>query len=86
LSLFYFYFILILFLLFFFFLKKKKKKKKGSLPKGLDGSTYEFIVKNRPSGTFVFLDVAKNVDCLKTGNVDALKINFEEAYGLCPKE
>lgn len=58
----------------------------GSLPKGLDGSTYEFIVKNRPSGTFVFLDVAKNVDCLKTGNVDALKINFEEAYGLCPKD
>lgn len=58
----------------------------GSLPKGLDGSTYEFIVKNSPEKTFVFLDVAKNVDCMKTGKVDAIKINFEEAYGLCPKE
>jgi len=58
----------------------------GSLPKGLDGSTYEFIVKNSPVNTFVFLDVAKNVDCMKTGKVDALKINFEEAYNLCPKD
>jgi len=58
----------------------------GSLPKGLDGSTYEFIVKNSPENTFVFLDVAKSADCMKTGKVDAIKINFEEAYNLCPKD
>jgi len=58
----------------------------GSLPKGLDSSIYEFIIKNSPKNSFVFLDVAKSVDCLKTGKVDAIKINFEEAYGLCPKD
>jgi len=57
----------------------------GSLPKGLDGTTYEFIVKNSPEQAFVFLDIAKNLECMNTGKVDAIKINFEEAYNLCPK-
>ncbi|KAJ3053565.1 hypothetical protein HK097_003942 [Rhizophlyctis rosea] len=51
----------------------------GSLPPGITGSTYTLIAENKPEKCVLLLDACSDVDCLKTGKVDILKINSEEA-------
>ncbi|KAJ3273889.1 hypothetical protein HK104_004212 [Borealophlyctis nickersoniae] len=54
----------------------------GSLPPGITGSTYTLVAENKPAGCTLLLDACDDIDCLKTGNVDILKINAEEAAKL----
>jgi hypothetical protein len=51
----------------------------GSLPPGITGSTYALIAQNKRKDCLLLLD-ACSIECLKTENVDILKINFEEAF------
>ncbi|KAJ3039904.1 hypothetical protein HDV00_011687 [Rhizophlyctis rosea] len=51
----------------------------GSLPPGITGSTYTLIAEHKPDKCVLLLDACNDVDCLKTGKVDILKINSEEA-------
>lgn len=54
-------------------------KYKGSLPAGVTGSTYTYIVENKKKDSIILLDACKDIDCLKTGKIDILKVNSEEA-------
>jgi fructose-1-phosphate kinase PfkB-like protein len=51
----------------------------GTLPPGISGSTYTLIAENKPDHVWLFLDAYQDISCLKTGKVDILKINSEEA-------
>jgi fructose-1-phosphate kinase PfkB-like protein len=51
----------------------------GSLPGGVTGSTFSTIIENKTPNTVVFLDACSELDVLKTGKVDILKVNSEEA-------
>jgi fructose-1-phosphate kinase PfkB-like protein len=57
----------------------------GTLPPGLDGRIYEFIItsvcatrKSPHEKPVVLLDAYQNIECLESGLVDIIKINKEE--------
>nr|KAJ3419491.1 hypothetical protein HK105_006892 [Polyrhizophydium stewartii] len=54
----------------------------GTLPPGTTGSTYTMIAELKPPSVILLLDAYQNAECLKTGKVDILKINAEEARSL----
>lgn len=58
----------------------------GSLPGGVTGSTFTTIIEHKKQSTIVFLDACKDLDVLKTGKVDILKVNSEEAVSIADLE
>ncbi|KAI8895693.1 Ribokinase-like protein [Globomyces pollinis-pini] len=54
----------------------------GTLPPGLNGSTYSFITQLKPQNCVVLLDAFQNIECLSSGKVNILKINSEESRKL----
>jgi fructose-1-phosphate kinase PfkB-like protein len=58
----------------------------GSLPGGVTGSTFSTIIQNKTPSTVVFLDACRDLDVMKTGLVDILKINSEEAISIANLE
>ncbi len=58
----------------------------GSLPGGVTGTTFSTIIENKTASTVVFLDACKDLDVLKTGKVDILKVNSEEAISIASLE
>ncbi|KAH9258792.1 hypothetical protein BSLG_001842 [Batrachochytrium salamandrivorans] len=51
----------------------------GTLPPGLTGYIYTLIAQLKPPNVLLLLDAYQNTECLRTGHVDILKINAEEA-------